>query len=200
MTADLALRCRCGALVGRVGSPHRSSRAVCYCRDCRSFARWLGEPERTLDAAGGTEVLATLPRFVAFDRGLERLQCVSLTPRGLYRWYAACCRTPVGNTPRDPRLSYVGLVRGCIDVPADALDAAVGPARMRVSTDSALERRPSTPRETLRGLVKVVRNVGGARLSGAYRENPFFRAGTARPLVAPTVLSFEQWESLREER
>ena len=70
---------------------------------------------------------------------------------------------------------------------------------MRVSTDSALERRPSTPRETLRGLVKVVRNVGGARLSGAYRENPFFRAGTVRPLVAPTVLSFEQWESLREE-
>ena len=119
---------------------------------------------------------------------------------GPVRWYAACCRTPVGNTPRDPKLSYVGLVRGCLDVSADALDAALGPARMRVSTDSALERRPSTPRETLRGLVKVVRNVGGARLSGAYRENPFFRAGTARPLVAPTVLSFEQWESLREER
>jgi hypothetical protein len=199
MTGDLPLRCRCGALEGRVGSPDRAGRAICYCRDCRSFARWLGEPERTLDAAGGTEVLATLPRFVAFDSGLERLQCVSLTPRGLYRWYAACCRTPIGNTPRDPKLSYVGLVRGCVDVSADALDAAVGPARMRVSTDSALERMPSTPRETLRGLVKVVRNVGGARLSGGYRENPFFRAGTARPLVAPTVLSFEQWESLREE-
>jgi hypothetical protein len=200
MTGDLPLRCRCGALEGRVGSPDRSGRAICYCRDCRSFARWLGEPERTLDAAGGTEVLATLPRFVAFDRGLERLQCVSLTPRGLYRWYAACCRTPIGSTPRDPKLSYVGLVRGCLDVSPNTLDAAVGPARMRVSTDSALERRPSTPRETLRGLVKVVRNVGGARLSGGYRENPFFRAGTARPLVASTVLSFEQWESLREER
>ena len=40
----------------------------------------------------------------------------------------------------------------------------------------------------------------GARLSDAYRETPFFRAGTARPLVAPTVLSFEPWGSLREER
>ncbi len=145
-------------------------------------------------------MLATLPRFVAFDRGLERLHCVSLAPKGLYRWCAACCRTPIGNTPCNQKLSYLGLVRGCVDVSADALDSALGPARMKVSTDSALERMHSTPRETLRGLVKVVRNVGGARLSGGYRENPFFRAGTARPLVAPTVLSFEQWTSLREER
>ena len=58
----LALRCGCGAVSGRVEAPERAGRAICYCRDCRAFARWLGHPERTLDPAGGTDVVATTPR------------------------------------------------------------------------------------------------------------------------------------------
>jgi hypothetical protein len=72
------------------------------------------------------------------EQGLGRLRCVSLSPRGLYRRYAGCCRTPIGNTPRDPRVSHVGLVHDCLAATAATLDATVGPARTRVDPGSAL--------------------------------------------------------------
>jgi hypothetical protein len=195
---DLRLRCACGAIEGRVEAAERAGRAVCYCRDCRAYARWLGRPERTLDAAGGTDIVATAPRCVHLDRGLAHLRCMSLGPRGLYRWYAGCCRTPIGNTPRDPRLSYVGLVRDAIAASPEALDAAVGPAVTRVSAASALTRLDPTPLHTLRAALKIVRGIGGARLTGRWRENPFFRPGTAEPVVAPTVLTLAEREALRD--
>jgi hypothetical protein len=34
-----------------------------------------------------------------------------------------------------------------------------------------------------------MRNVLGSRLSGKYRDNPFFLPGTTEPLVAPQVLT-----------
>jgi hypothetical protein len=194
----LALRCACGSFEGRVDAPERAGRAICYCRDCRAYARWLGHPERTLDAAGGTDVVATAPRLVRFERGSEHLRCMSLGPRGLYRWYAGCCRTPIGNTPRDPKLSYVGLVREVVAAAPEALDAAVGPPVTRISADSALARVAPTPMHTLRAVAKIARGVGGARLSGRWRENPFFRLGSAEPVVAPTVLSLAEREALRD--
>ena len=192
----LALRCGCGAVSGRVEAPERAGRAICYCRDCRAFARGLGHPERTLDPAGGTDVVATTPRLVRFETGLDRLACVSLKPHGLFRWYAGCCRTPIGNVPRDPKTSYVGLVHDCIAESPAALEAAVGPARTRVSADSALSKVEPTPLHTLGAVLKVVRNVGGSRLSGRWRENPFFRPGTTEPIVAPRVLRAEEREAL----
>ncbi|MGH8856217.1 MAG: DUF6151 family protein, partial [Telluria sp.] len=108
----IALRCRCGKVRGQVDPSGVAARAVCYCKDCQAFGRFLGGG--VLDAAGGTEVEATLPAAVRFEAGMEHLACMSLSPKGLYRWYAACCRTPIGNTPRDPRTAYVGLVRACV--------------------------------------------------------------------------------------
>ena len=101
----IALRCRCGKLRGQVDTRRVAARAVCYCKDCQAYGRFLATP--VLDPLGGTEVAATLPAAVRFDEGLEHLACMSLGPKGLYRWYADCCRTPIGNTPRDPRTSYL---------------------------------------------------------------------------------------------
>jgi hypothetical protein len=106
-TDEFPLRCRCRAIQGHVESTHRAGRAICYCRDCQAFARNLGSPELTLDARGGTDIVATSPRYVRFTRGREQHRCMSLSPKGLFRWYAGCCRTPIGNTPRDPRLLHV---------------------------------------------------------------------------------------------
>src|SRR5690349_24000361 len=113
----IRLRCRCGKLQGEVEAARVAARAVCYCKDCQAFARFLKTQDVVLDAAGGTEVEATLPAAVRFTHGLEHLACMSLSPKGIYRWYASCCNTPVGNTPRDPKMSYVGLVRTCLDAP-----------------------------------------------------------------------------------
>jgi hypothetical protein len=182
-----------------VASTHRAGRAVCYCRDCRAFARFLGKPTDILNDLGGTDIVATCPRFVRFSRGHDQLRCMSLSNRGLFRWYAGCCRTPIGNTPRNPKVSYVGLVHNCLAGTPGELDAAFGPAKSAVNTASASGKVDSAPWATFVAMLKIMRNLGGARLSGAYRENPFFKPGTAEPISAPQVLTLAEREALQDQ-
>jgi Family of unknown function (DUF6151) len=190
------LRCRCGSVAGYLLWPGRAGRALCYCRDCQAFARYLGTPEQSVDEFGGTDVIATSPRYVHFTQGIERMHCMSLSEKGLLRWYAACCRTPVGNTPRNPKLSYVGLVHDFLEGSNDELREAFGPARAAVNTQSATGSVSSAPVATFFAVQKILGNVLWSRISGKYRENPFFRPGSATPIVAPEVLSLAQRRAL----
>jgi hypothetical protein len=182
------LRCECGKVEGYVASPQVAARAVCYCKDCQAFARFLGAPKRILNSQGGTDIIATVPRHVRFTKGTEQLRCKRLSDKGILRWYAACCRTPIGNTPPDPKLPYVGLVRSCLPGSSHETDAAFGPPRISLNTASANGQVSPTRLATVMGLLKIIRNVSGARLSGAYRESPFFRSGSAEPVSMPEVL------------
>jgi hypothetical protein len=183
------LRCRCGKLQGELDPGGVAARAVCYCKDCQAFARFLGREGELLDAAGGTEVAASLPGAVRFTNGLEHLGCMSLSPRGLYRWYATCCRTPIGNTPRDPKTPYVGLVRACLDAPPETLDRQLGRSRILVQTGSARAPVKSTPARTAWAVVRIGTMMLRARLGGGYRSNPFFLPDSAAPLRQPQVLT-----------
>jgi hypothetical protein len=192
------LRCRCGALQGLVARPRAASRVVCYCTDCQAFARFLGPAAAVLDERGGTEVAATLPGRVRFTQGQDRLCCMSLSPKGLLRWYAGCCRTPIGNTPRDPRLSYVGLVHSCLGDSSTEREAAFGPLRMAVNTAAATVPVAATPVATVLGVLRLAPSVLAARVGGGWRDNPFFHAGGSEPVVAPEVLTLAQRQALRE--
>src|SRR5216683_8060072 len=138
--ADLVnhpLQCRCGTLKGYVAHSTRVNRCVCYCRDCQAFAHFLGRPSEILDAQGGTDVIQTRPANVTFAQGQDAFACMRLTERGLLRWYAACCNTPVGNTLSNFRVSFVGLVHSCLEGTGGSLDDSLGPVRARVNTKSA---------------------------------------------------------------
>jgi hypothetical protein len=39
---------------------------------------------------------------------------MSLSDKGMLRWYASCCNTPIGNTSRDFKVSHVGLLHNCL--------------------------------------------------------------------------------------
>jgi hypothetical protein len=190
------LRCRCGTVQGEVAAPRSASRAVCYCRDCQAFARYLGHPDDTLNGRGGTQIFATLPRHVRFTQGTDRLQCMSLSPKGLLRWYAGCCRTPIGNTPRDRRISYVGLVRSCLPGDESALDGAFGPVRIALNVASATGPVAATPVASFFGLLRIVRAVLGARLAGRTGENPFFDAASDQPIRQPYNLTLAERRAL----
>ena len=56
----IQVRCRCGTVQGEVDPARPYARVTCYCRDCRAYAQWLGAPG-LLDAAGGTDIVATAP-------------------------------------------------------------------------------------------------------------------------------------------
>lgn len=187
MAEDLGLRCRCGALRGRLAGA-AGRRVVCYCRDCQAFARFLGAAEAVLDAHGGTDILQLSPARLRLDAGAERLACVRLTPGGLLRWYAGCCATPLGNTLATRELPFIGLVTAVLE--ADA--RARLPARRRgvFARDARGDDKPkgAAAGAPLWMAVPVTAELLARRLRGEHRRTPFFAADGA-PVVAPRVLS-----------
>ncbi|HSX59447.1 MAG TPA: DUF6151 family protein [Tahibacter sp.] len=186
------VRCRCGTLEGTLANPQRAARAACYCRDCQAYARFLGKPELTLDAKGGTDIVATRPDFLTFTRGADQLRCVSLSDKGLLRWYADCCNTPIGNTPRDAKFPYVGLVHDCLAGSDSERDAAFGPARTALNTGSASGEVKAPRLPLVLGILRIMRNVFSAKLSGAYRRNPFFDVQAGTPVATPRILTEDE--------
>jgi hypothetical protein len=184
------LQCRCGTLKGYVSPPAMACRGVCYCKDCQAFAHFLERPEdAVLDERGGTEIVATLPRHVHFTQGLEALVCMSLSDRGLLRWYGSCCNTPIGNTPRDFKTAYVGLIHSCLAKRAPSLQDSFGPVRMVLQTESANGEVKSTPIRNLVTLLVIMKSVVSARVSGNYKSNPFFVEDLGIPFRQPRVLT-----------
>ena len=189
-------QCQCGVVTGEIKHPERGVRAVCYCRDCQTYAHLLGHPERVLDELGGTDVVATPSSNVRFSSGTQALACVSLSPGGLLRWYASCCGTPIANTPRDWKLPYVGLMHTCLRQP-DPLERAFPRVQLRVNTKSA---RGQPPRDnSLAGMLSFARvalRLAASRLRGGYRAGPFFRAdGT--PVAPVDVVPRERVDEAR---
>ena len=192
------LRCRCGTLRGQVSHPEKVSRGVCYCKDCQAFAHFLGRAGDILDEAGGTDVVATTASRVSFTQGIQALACMSLSGKGMLRWYASCCNTPIGNTPRTMKLAHVGLIHTCLQDPPRTLDAAFGPVRMRVNTQSARgTARPKTmPLSTIASILPFLASLARARLDGSYRRTPFFVPDRGTPVVVPKVLTAAEREQL----
>jgi len=190
----LPLKCRCGAVRGEMQPGRAYARATCYCKDCRAYARFLGQPG-VLDEAGGTDVVPTAPATVRLTAGAEQVACMSLSPNGTLRWYAGCCRTPLGNTSRNAGLPYLGLVTACLDATPQQLDAAFGPAgRCVLNTGSATAPVRTTPLAFAWGGLRILAGVLGARLRGE-RGSPFLDVD-GQWLRAPEVVGREQRRAL----
>jgi hypothetical protein len=183
------LQCQCGTIKGAVGEPRNANRVVCYCKDCQAFAYFLGRETDVLDERGGSDVIQVSPRNVTFTEGIAALACMRLTEKGLLRWYASCCHTPIGNTMASPGLSFVGLVHSCLQGGEKRLDDAFGPVRAWIYTDRAT----GNPKPKQAGLPSTIFWFLGTtlkdRVSGGYKRTPFFRADTGAPVVTPRVLS-----------
>ena len=192
MPTDLAFSCKCGALGGTLHdvAPGQQTHLVCYCRDCRSFARHLGVDDQ-LEPGGGVPLIQTLPSRLEITRGLEHLACLRLSKKGLHRWYASCCNTPLANTLSSPKFPFVGLWRPLFEDISD-----FGPVQARGFTKLA-EPGPGAPTKDM-GLLTMLggflRRVVQSYLSGTARKTPFFDADGA-PVVVPHVLSAEEFRA-----
>ena len=185
---SIPLSCRCGQVQGEVGTAHTYARATCYCTDCRAYAQWLGV-SGLLDEAGGVDVVTMAPTDLRFTAGQERIACMSWSERGIYRWYASCCRTPLGNTPRNPGVPYVGVSSACLEgAGAAVVDDAFGvPRRCLISTGTATAPVCKRSFTTAWGILQVVIGLAGAKLRGR-RESPFFDASTGKPIRVPEIV------------
>lgn len=190
---DAELRCRCGQVQGRVSdaSARTVNRVVCYCDDCQAFAHRLGRAD-LLDAHGGSDIIQVAPASLRFDRGAERIVGLRLTPKGLYRWYASCCNTPLGNTV-GPALPFVGIVAQAFERSGD-LGEPVGAILGKYAVGAA---PPGSTRLSPRLLGRVIRLLLGWKLGGKTWPHPFFDRATRAPLRPLTVLSPSERDALR---
>jgi Family of unknown function (DUF6151) len=192
------IRCNCGSLKGTLKRTQDVNRCVCYCADCQAFAHFLKREHEILDEVGGTNIIQTIPENVAFTEGSENLACMRLTANGLLRWYAACCNTPIGNTPPNFKLSFIGLIHNCLSSEQDSLDRVFGPIRMHVNTKHAVGEPKPKSVGLLAGTLRVISMILRARLDGSYKQTPFFVPESGAPIVTPKILSSQELRDIKD--
>jgi hypothetical protein len=202
---DVPLRCACGSLRGvlRSVTPRNVNRCICYCDDCQSFAYFLQRAGSILDVHGGTEVCQTSPARLEITAGEELLACMQLRIGShLLRWYASCCRSPVGNTPATPRLPFVGVIHAFMDFDAagSSADAQLGPVRggffRRFARGDPAE---LDGRFSVLSVLRLARIVLAARLRRDQLRSPFFEP-TGDLEVPPRVLRAEELRRIEAAR
>lgn len=183
---DIALECACGKVKGtlRGASPSSGTRLLCYCGDCQAYGRFLGRDD-ILDPWGGISVFQAAPAHVTISDDAGALAGMRLSEKGLYRWYCAECKTPVGNS-MTPSVAFVGMstnmMRG-ID-----LDAVLGPVVGHIQQKSAKNGGPPFPQNNFRVITTALRHFVGWKLRGLGMPHPFWKdRQTTR--VTPRVLS-----------
>ena len=188
------IQCKCGTIRGHIHGTGICNRVVCYCTDCRAFAKYLGRPNEVLDAQGGTEILQVAQPRLTFTQGKEHLAAVRLSDKGIVRWYAACCKTPIGNTLLDPKISFIGLIHSSLD--RSKMDLDFGKNVAIVNTSSAT----GEPKPKQRGLLGVMLRflwiVLSMRIGGRYKNSQLFNE-SGSPIVRPTVLTAEELKGLK---
>jgi hypothetical protein len=115
----------------------------------------------------------------------------------MIRWYASCCRTPIGNTLATTAMPFVGVIKAFIDAPSTAL----GPLRGRSFAKSAKGGRVAVSKDGLPELVMIARVLAKVlrwRLRGDQRRSPLFDAATGQPRVAARVLETAEREDLKK--
>lgn len=178
----------------------RRVRLACYCRDCQCFAWFLGRPE-LLDRHGGTEVVQLSLARLSFHAGHDRLACMRLSPKGLMRWYAGCCKTPLANTLPGSKPPFVGLISSCWDptLDAQARDRLLGPVCARVNGPGHAAPDGSVAdidRAPLGAIARSISVMVGSFIRGEHQPSPFLEPDGA-PKVTPRVLELAEREALR---
>jgi hypothetical protein len=149
MSVQAELRCRCGKVRGFVAhaSPVAVNRVICYCDDCQAFTHQLGRAD-LLDSHGGSDIVQIAPAALTFVQGKERIAGLRLTPKGVFRWYASCCNTPVGNTV-SPAIPFVGVVAQAFDCGAQRADNVFGKPIGAILENSRLATRSLARKESV---------------------------------------------------
>lgn len=189
MTLDFT--CKCGATRWHVSDPAAGTRVTCYCADCQSAARHLEAD--VLDEGGGTDILQVATAQLTVEG--PALAVMRLSKRGLFRWHTSCCNTPVANTLGTPKLSFAGVLLANRSDP----DANLPKTQGVVNTVYA-RGRPGVPPKDFgmgRSVFGFARRALAARLSGKWRETPFFAPPDWAPVATPRVLSRKERNAAR---
>lgn len=196
----IEVQCDCGKFRAELkGMPKNTpGRAVCYCDDCQTFLHHLGRPE-LLDQNGGTEIIPVYPSEFKIVSGAEQLRCTRLSPKGLYRWWVACCKTPVGNTT--PGFPWVGTLNRIYAANGpEFVEQKLGPIKCRIQGRFAHGTPPegTSAKASFKDLKVIFPFLLKGFLTGKAKPSPFFQADNKTPIIAPDVMSLHERNTIRE--
>ena len=185
----MRIQCDCGSFQADLtGFPRNSpGRLACYCNDCQAYLEKLGRKD-LLDAYGGTEVIPVYPSEFVIASGKEHLRCNRLSRKGLNRWSATCCNSPIANTKAN--FPWVGILHNAYRA-ADpqALDR-LGPVRSRIMGKYAKGKPPFEIAERInfKAMMSVLPFLLKGKLFGKSKPNPFFKEDGTTPISEPKLL------------
>jgi hypothetical protein len=171
---DLAFACTCGAVTGHlVGATSGGGMHLgCHCTSCRQAELALGQPD---PRPGPVCLFQTTPDRVQFERGTDQLGVLKLSPASkTYRWYATCCNAPLGNTGPGPGFPFFSLCTTRV-TNRDALG--------RIRTEAFIPQPGGGTKHRNIGafVYSLIRTGLASRLSGRWKQTPFFDVATAAP-------------------
>lgn len=179
-----AFSCRCGALAGHVSAlgVKAGTRIACHCADCRANELYHGQPD---PAPEPVDLFQLAPDTITIAQGAEQLQAIRLGPRGPLRWYAACCGTPFANTLARPGLPFAGMR-------ADLFDDKTALGKRRA--EAFIPQAGKPPRTKGAGVMAwgILTRMLSSRLSGRWRQSPFFDETTGKPVAEVRLLGKEE--------
>jgi Family of unknown function (DUF6151) len=133
------------------------------------------------------------PGRVKLTAGMDAVQCLRLSNKGVLRWYADCCRTPIGNTATSPRFPVIAVVHSFMVHGSDGRsgDEVLGPQLCRIYERSAVGPLPpnAPPPPSLGVFARRASKIFGWWVLGLGRPSPLFDDRTNAPRAAPRVLT-----------
>lgn len=209
MTDTLIVTCDCGSFSAEavLHQKENNTHIVCYCDDCQSYSRHLGNAEKVLLANGGTEIIQLSPAHFKLTKGKEHLGALRLSPNGLLRFYATCCKTPICNAPANPGMPYLGLLTRNLkklkksskgksgSSVTHSIDELIGPVSFGVGAGDQhpiVADWPVAKGFGFRGLFSTLRNIARWRVRGDHKRSELLDSETGEPFVTPYVLSAQE--------
>lgn len=198
MARDVKISCGCGKVTGVIRGlgASNSNHVMCPCNGCQSYAHFLGRADDMLDDKGFSNIFQIDPKTFEIHEGMDHVAGVRITRTGPIRWYADCCKTPLGNTLPRGGIAFLGVLPICTGHKggSSAVVDMVGPARgiANARTPQSLGARI----RTFFMLAHLFRLMGWWRLRGGKSWKPFFDKDTLRPIRKPVTLTDAEREAL----
>ncbi len=133
----------------------------------------------------GVTLFQTTPDKISFQQGQDRLAVFSFGPKNILRWQASCCNAALFTTLRSPKIPLAALITQRM---ADA--TAIGPVKAQAFVLEPDSTRQHQGRMALFG--GVLRRGLIARLTGRWKNTPFFDIKTRMPTAPVAVLPQEK--------
>lgn len=198
MSVNAPIKCSCGSVTGvaRNLSSSTTNHVVCSCKGCQSYAHFLGRSEDMLDESGGSNIFQMDPKNFEITSGMDQVACMRVTPNGPLRWYADCCKTPLGNTFPKGGVPFLGVLPICAGHKgsSEAVIKIVGRVRGHVNTPQPLSFGGRVKNFLM--LVRFAGKLAWWRLTGGRSYKPFFDADTMKPIRKPLTITDDERAAL----